>query len=208
MVRGLLDELRHNIAADIGQFREEIRQGYNTELNTADHETRIKSLENQLLTLQHTQTQAQDRLESLEDKRHLKNIKIRCLPDNLEPTEFPHLFRRLLTVLFSAKRAKLMPLDGWYKIPKPATGTQRASRDIKVRFQQSQDRLVFMAATRNRSPFNFEEHSLTFFPDLTRATLEWRRSLRPLTTELLAHKMPWSLIIPRDSGDLKNHSCS
>ncbi|CAH2278037.1 Hypothetical predicted protein [Pelobates cultripes] len=97
---------------------------------------------------------------------------------------------RMLNALFSARQAKAMPLDRWYRIPKPATITQSTSRDTIVRIQQSQDRLAFMAAIRNRSPFQFEEHLLTFFPDLSRATLEWRHSQRPLTKELIAHKIP------------------
>ncbi|CAH2328079.1 Hypothetical predicted protein [Pelobates cultripes] len=102
-----------------------------------------------------------------------------------------------------------MPLDGWYRIPKPNTGTQGTSRDTIVRFQQSRERLAFMAAIRNRSPYQFEEHSLPFFPNLSRATLEWRRSPCPLTKELLAHTIPYrwgtprSLIIQKDNGDLK-----
>ncbi|CAH2283261.1 Hypothetical predicted protein [Pelobates cultripes] len=115
----------------------------------------------------------------------------------------------MLTALFPAKQAKAMPLDGWYRIPKPAASTQSTSRDNIIRFQQSQDRLAFMAAIRNRSPLQFEEHSLTYFPDLSRATLDWRRSLRPLTKELIARKIPYrwgaprSLIIPQEHGDLK-----
>ncbi|CAH2294158.1 Hypothetical predicted protein [Pelobates cultripes] len=41
------------------------------------------------------------------------------------------------------------------------------------------------------------------------ATTEWRGSLRPLTKELIAHKIPYhwgatrSLIIPKENGDLK-----
>ncbi|CAH2222302.1 Hypothetical predicted protein [Pelobates cultripes] len=94
-----------------------------------------------------------------------------------------------------------MPLDRWYRIPKPATSTQSNSRDTIICFQQSQDRLAFMAAIRNRSPLQFEEHSLTFFPDLSRATLDWGR--------LIARKIsyrwgaPRSLIIPKEQGNLK-----
>ncbi|CAH2282139.1 Hypothetical predicted protein [Pelobates cultripes] len=66
-----------------------------------------------------------------------------------------------------------------------------------------------MAATRNKSPFSFEEHQLTFFPDLSRATLEWRRSLKPLTSILTKFQVPcrWgtprSLLITQESGTMR-----
>ncbi|CAH2314416.1 Hypothetical predicted protein [Pelobates cultripes] len=213
ILRTLLDELNRNIATDIRRFREEMNgvsaHLHHTEFNFADHENQIQPLEKQLSTLQWSQMLAQENMAATEDKRHWKKIKIRGLPDTLEPTEFPHLFCRLLNALFSSRQAKAMPLDGWYRIPKPTTSSQGTSRDTIVRFQQSQDRMAFMAAIRNRSPFQFEEHSLTFFSGLSRATLEWRRSLRPLTKELIAHKIPYcwgtprSLIIPKENCDLK-----
>ncbi|CAH2324523.1 Hypothetical predicted protein [Pelobates cultripes] len=209
----LLDELRRNIATNIWQFREEINgvsaRLQHTELNTADHENRIQTMERQMAALQREQTQAKENMAVMEDKRRWKNIKTRGLPDTLEPAEFPHLFRRMLNTLFPAKQAKAIPLDGWYRIPKPATSTQSNSRDTIICFQQSQDQLAFMAAIRNRSPLQFEEHSLTFFPDLSRATLDWRRSLHPLTKGTHCPKIlyrwgaPRSLIIPKEHGDLK-----
>ncbi|CAH2284000.1 Hypothetical predicted protein [Pelobates cultripes] len=143
ILRSLLDELRRNIATDIGQFREEINgvsaRRQHTELNSADHENRIQTLERQMAALQRDQTQAKEDLAVMEDRRRWKNIKIRGLPDTLAPAELPHLFRRMLTALFPAKQAKAMPLDGWYRIPKPTASTQSASRNTVIRFQQSQD---------------------------------------------------------------------
>ncbi|CAH2246858.1 Hypothetical predicted protein [Pelobates cultripes] len=66
-----------------------------------------------------------------------------------------------------------------------------------------------MTAFRNKSPYSFEEHQLAFFPDLSRATLDWKRTLRPLTLELTKHKVPYrwgasrSLLIPHESRTLK-----
>ncbi|CAH2303366.1 Hypothetical predicted protein, partial [Pelobates cultripes] len=55
-------------------------------------------------------------------------------------------------------------------IPKPASSNPGTSRDIIVRFQQTQDRLAFVAAIRSKSPLRLEEHTLAFYPDLSRAT--------------------------------------
>ncbi|CAH2324360.1 Hypothetical predicted protein, partial [Pelobates cultripes] len=51
------------------------------------------------------------RTNALENKRRWKNINVRGLPDTMEVAEFSHYFRRLLSMLFSAKQAKAMTLD-------------------------------------------------------------------------------------------------
>ncbi|CAH2326992.1 Hypothetical predicted protein [Pelobates cultripes] len=60
-----------------------------------------------------------------------------------------------------------------------------AAQESRLVFQQGRDRQTFMAALRGKTPLNFEGHSLTFYPDLSKATMAWRRSFRPLTTELM-----------------------
>ncbi|CAH2284610.1 Hypothetical predicted protein [Pelobates cultripes] len=100
-------------------------------------------------------------------------------------------------------------LDGCFRLPAPTSRSTEVNRDVIVRFQNGPDRQAFLMSLWNKSPYDFEGHTLTFYPDLSRATLEWRRSLKPLTTELVRHNIPykWSspkcLLIPRDSGNLK-----
>ncbi|CAH2285070.1 Hypothetical predicted protein [Pelobates cultripes] len=144
-----------------------------------------------------------------EYRRRWKNIKIRGLPDTVTTAEIPHLIRRLLTQLFSAKQAKLMQLDSCYRLPAPPASARGGHRDVIIRFRNGPDKQAFMSATRNKSPYSFEEHQLTFYPDLSRATLDWRRSLRPLMAVLTQFKVlyrwgtPRSLLIPQESGTLK-----
>ncbi|CAH2312214.1 Hypothetical predicted protein [Pelobates cultripes] len=200
-LQGMLAELRRNIAADIGQFREEVN-GFqarfrNSEHTTEAHETRIATLKQSLTKLHHSQTRSEEHMAALEDKRRWKNVKVRSLPDTMEMAEFPHFIRRLLTKLFFAKQAKAMTLAGWHRITGPAKGIQRPTRDIILRFQQGQDRTAFMAAVRHITPLRFEDHDLSCYPDLSKATMEWRRSLRPLTQALAASKTPYKWGSPR-----------
>ncbi|CAH2312732.1 Hypothetical predicted protein [Pelobates cultripes] len=184
-LRDMLGELHRNIAADIGMFHEEISGVsaglQNTELNTAAQETRLATVEQQLPALQKAHQQQQDHLVALEDKRRWKNVKVCGLPDAVETTEIPHLFCRLFSTLFKDKQAKSMPLNSWHRISRPTTSTPEGGKDVIIRFQQGRDRLALMAATRNKSPLHSEGYSLTFYPDLSKATMDWRWSLRPLT---------------------------
>ncbi|CAH2282457.1 Hypothetical predicted protein [Pelobates cultripes] len=72
-------------------FREEISgvsaHLQNTELKTAAQETRLATVEQQLLILQKAQIQNQDSLAALEDKRRWNNIKVHSLLDTIETAE-------------------------------------------------------------------------------------------------------------------------
>ncbi|CAH2316199.1 Hypothetical predicted protein [Pelobates cultripes] len=130
--RDMLGELRRNIAADIGKFREEISSVsarlQNTELNAAAQDTRLGTVEQQLLALQKVQREHQESMAVLEDKRRWKNIKVRGLPDAVETDELPHLFRRMFSTLFTARQAKGMSLDSWYRISRQQTGITEGGR--------------------------------------------------------------------------------
>ncbi|CAH2306589.1 Hypothetical predicted protein, partial [Pelobates cultripes] len=63
--------------------------------------------------------QTQYRMAAMEYRRRWKNVKVRGLPDDITAAEIPHLIRRLLTQLFSAKQAKLITLDGCYRFSVP-----------------------------------------------------------------------------------------
>ncbi|CAH2223010.1 Hypothetical predicted protein [Pelobates cultripes] len=70
-----------------------------------------------------------------------------------------------------------MTLDGCYRLSPPQATTSRSSRDVIIRFQNGPDSQAFLSAVRSASPYHFEEHSLPFYPDISRATMDWRRSL-------------------------------
>ncbi|CAH2302681.1 Hypothetical predicted protein [Pelobates cultripes] len=83
------------------------------------------------------------------------------------------------------------------------------SSDVIVHFQNRSDRQALMSAVHHKSPYHFEEHALNFYQDLSRATMVWLRSMRPLTAELIKHRIPYkwgsprSLLVPHDTGTLK-----
>ncbi|CAH2293005.1 Hypothetical predicted protein [Pelobates cultripes] len=121
----------------------------------------------------------------MEDRRTWKNVMIRGIPEQIGTAEIPHLVRRLLTHLFSAKQAKMMALDGCFRLPVPTSCSTEGNRDVIARFQNGPDRQAFLTALQNKSPYDFKGHTLMFYTGLSRAILEWRRSLKPLTMELI-----------------------
>ncbi|CAH2302574.1 Hypothetical predicted protein [Pelobates cultripes] len=211
-LKALLDELRRNIATDISAFRDKINGVsaclHNAEVTTAGYETRLTILEWELTVLRSEQAKAQHCMATMEDRRRWKNIKVRGLPDTVTTAEITHLIRRLLAQLFPAKQAKQMMLDSCNRLPVPPATATGVHRDVIIRFQAGPDKQALMAATHNKSPYTFEDHQLMFYTDLSRAILDWRRTLRLLTAALTKSKVafggtPKSLLIPQDSGTLK-----
>ncbi|CAH2315099.1 Hypothetical predicted protein [Pelobates cultripes] len=133
-LKALLDELRHNIATDISAFREEISRVssrlHDMEVTTAGHETRLTTLKRELSALKCEQAKTQHHMAAIEDRRRCKNVKVRGLPDTVAIAEIPHLIQRLLTQLFSTKPAKLMTLDGCYRLPVPPAVPKRSRQTL------------------------------------------------------------------------------
>ncbi|CAH2282640.1 Hypothetical predicted protein [Pelobates cultripes] len=102
----------------------------------------------------------------------------------LKPLTQENYHTEMLTMLFSGKQAKTLPIDPWYRILAPTTGASGVGRDIILHFQLNHIRMAFMAAVHNMSPLQFENHTLTFYHDLSKATMDWQCSLRPLTLAL------------------------
>ncbi|CAH2223648.1 Hypothetical predicted protein, partial [Pelobates cultripes] len=161
-LKSLLDELRHNIAADISVFKEEPRRVsvclHDTEVATAAHESQLTDLEQELSLLRRDQAQLYYHMAAIEDRRRWKNVKVCGLPNNIATAEIPHLIRKLFTDLFSVKQAKLMTLDGCYGLPAPPAGSTGVNRDVIIRFQNGPDKHAFMTAIHSKSPYSYEDH--------------------------------------------------
>ncbi|CAH2319674.1 Hypothetical predicted protein, partial [Pelobates cultripes] len=108
------------------------RRLHDAEITTATHEVRLNNMEQELSDMRREQVQTQRRMAAMENRRRCKNVKIRGIPEQIGTVEIPHLVRRLLTHLFSAKQAKLMALDGCYRLPAPPPCSTEMNRDVIV----------------------------------------------------------------------------
>ncbi|CAH2321822.1 Hypothetical predicted protein [Pelobates cultripes] len=78
--------------------------------------------------------QIQSHMVAMEDRQRWKNIKIRGILKQISTAEIPHLIRRLLTHLFSSTHAKLMALDGCFRLSASLLHSPEVNGDIIVRF--------------------------------------------------------------------------
>lgn len=73
--------------------------------------------------------------------------------------------------------------------PKPPAGAR--PRDIVVCFHFYKSKEALTRATRNRSSIEYKGDKLQLFSDSSPITLAKRHSLRPITTHLQQHKVPY-----------------
>ncbi|CAH2323994.1 Hypothetical predicted protein [Pelobates cultripes] len=104
---------------------------------------------------------------------------------------------RLDTMEDHNRLAKKLEFDEHFRINKPKQALPAAAQDIIVRFHSILDKLRFLNAVRNQIPLDFESYRLTFFQDITRTTLHWRKSLSPITAQLQNAKVDYRWLLPR-----------
>ncbi|CAH2220559.1 Hypothetical predicted protein [Pelobates cultripes] len=132
------------------------------------------------------------------------NIKIQGIPDSVDPTERSHYLRRVTATLFPHTQAKKLEFNGHFRINKAKQALPAALRDVIVRCQSILDRLCFLNAVTNNTPLDFESSRLTFFQDIKRTTLHWRKSLSPITAQLQNAKVDYRRLLPRTLPVVRN----
>ncbi|CAH2321227.1 Hypothetical predicted protein [Pelobates cultripes] len=104
-------------------------------------------------------------------------------------SEIPQYLCRLLSSILTPSKAKAIPLDNYFRIPKPAKAPDGSPRDMLKGFQSMRSKQMVQAATRDAPSHHIEGGDLTFFNNLTRSTMFWWQSLRPVTQHLRHHEV-------------------
>ncbi|CAH2219837.1 Hypothetical predicted protein [Pelobates cultripes] len=168
-----------------------------SEEDILDLRQEVQGLKESILQLQSSQANLTSRADTAEDRHRQVNIKIRGIPDSIGITELPHYLRRLTTSLLPHIQAKKLTFEGFFCIPKPRQASPTASHNVKVRCHSSTDKALLMTAVRGKTPLTFESSQLTFYQEITRNTLLWRRSLGPVTSQLRNAGIEYRWTLPR-----------
>ncbi|CAH2223314.1 transmembrane 255B [Pelobates cultripes] len=133
----------------------------------------------------------------LEDMARQRYLKIREISNAIDAGEIPQFIRRLFSTTLTPKQAKGTLLDGIYCLPGSLTNKPSGLRDVIVCFRSRTDKDTFMAQVKGQSPFIFEQHSLCFFQDLRRSTLQWHATLKEVTSQLRTADIQYRWGTPR-----------
>ncbi|CAH2276972.1 Hypothetical predicted protein, partial [Pelobates cultripes] len=66
-----------------------------------------------------------------------------------------------------------------------------APQDFIIRFQHGKDKAATLAAVKDCATYTFEAMTPSYFADLSGGTLAWRRTLKPFTSLLRHHGIPY-----------------
>ncbi|CAH2219172.1 Hypothetical predicted protein [Pelobates cultripes] len=119
------------------------------------------------------------------------------IPDNISQSELPHYLRRLVATILPHAQAKKLAIAEMFRIRKSPQAPPQATRDVIVRCHTRADRNAIFAALKGKTPLDFESASLTFYQDLTRSTVQWRRNIRPVTRRLQDAKVIYRWKTPK-----------
>ncbi|CAH2301169.1 Hypothetical predicted protein [Pelobates cultripes] len=198
-IKALLCNIRMLFAADVAVLREDIHtvegRVKKTEEASQGLTARCTQLEAQNAELQRSQALLAARMDTVEDPNRSRNIKIQGVPDSISQDTLAQFIGRLLTSLLTPQQVKTIGIDGMYRITRATKTPADTPRDAILQLQMRSAQLTLMVRGRNTYPF--KKATLSFFRDLSRPTLIWRSLLKPLTTALHQHAIPYRWASPR-----------
>ncbi|CAH2220791.1 Hypothetical predicted protein [Pelobates cultripes] len=195
VLKALLADLQRDIHEDVAALRGDLR-GLTSRITKLEGSSQsqaqyIAAMQQSMQDLQNQTQHYEHRLAAQEDAMRRSNIKIRGVPENVPEAELPKLIGCLLPALLPHRQTTPIIPNEVYRIPKPAGAPTTATRDVIITLRNSSDKATVLTTHRSRTPFRFKGMELSFYADLSRGTLAWRRSLRPLTTVLQHHKIAY-----------------
>lgn len=120
-----------------------------------------------------------------------QNLRFRGIPETVgDNTLHPYLLG-----LFNTLAPTVVGIDWWLDRvhrslgPKPSTGAR--PRDVIVRFHYYDSKEALTVATCNKSQIVYKGAKIQIFNDLSSTTLSKWRNLRPITTDLQQHRVPY-----------------
>ncbi|CAH2224377.1 Hypothetical predicted protein [Pelobates cultripes] len=181
----LLKELKAQSAADMALIREDLgtmtARIQAVEVNEAATTPKIETLQREMAQMKQTSTILENKVAALEDAKRQRNLRIRGIPEAVQDPDVTHYLRRLLASLLLPANAKSILLEFHFRIPKPPRAPADVPQDLLICFQSLRGKLLVQEATRETNTYEFEGSELSFYNDLSRATVTWRHSMKEVT---------------------------
>ncbi|CAH2319313.1 Hypothetical predicted protein [Pelobates cultripes] len=150
-----------------------------TQAHTAEAEASnlaITRQGNMLLTLRrHT--------EDLDNRGRRSNIRVRGIPESAGEEDVEALLRALFRGILGAETPATIEFDRAHRANRLRT-MEGTPRDVICCMHQYKLKEKIMAKARSRPTWRFQDADVALYQDLSPLTLEARRALRPITTQL------------------------
>ncbi|CAH2223717.1 Hypothetical predicted protein [Pelobates cultripes] len=186
-IKSLLHDIRKMFQADLAILREDMLS-LTSRIKAAEETTTLAAEQKRLTDSQATITQ---KMTEYEDCNCSKNTKIKGIPTSVEKSELPQHMRRLIQHILPHKQARNILIDNIYRIRRQGRLPQQMNSDVIIQLVTHLDKMAIMAAVRDSLSLSFEQHTLTFYNDLSYPTMLWRQTMRPVTSVLRQRKTPY-----------------
>ncbi|KAG8551096.1 hypothetical protein GDO81_018459 [Engystomops pustulosus] len=155
----------------------------------AAHSAHLASQSSQLQTLS-------DHLDDLENHGRRNNIRVRGLPESIEPSAIHSSLQGLFNLVLGVPADTPLELDHEHRSLGPKSPDPNRPRDIICRVHRYQLKESIMNCAREQGEIRFRGSSVQFLPDLSRLTLLKRKALHPLLDSLRRKSLQYSWGFP------------
>lgn len=195
----LLQQIAHTVSTEISKLAAELRG----EINQIGERTDaleykfdkmvnyVQAIEEENHNLRHTVSQLQLQQEDLENRERTQNLRFRGIPETVGDSALRPFFLGLFYTMAPTAVDVDWLLDRAHRSlgPKPPAGAR--PRDVIVRFHYYESKEALTLATQNKSQLVYKGAKLQTFSDLSPITLAKRWNLRPITSHLQRHQVPY-----------------
>lgn len=138
------------------------------------------------------------KLADLEDRYRRNNMKIKGIPESVQPLALKEYFAQLMAAFLLDTPTADLVTNRIHRLPKPPHLPDNTPRDTigRINFFHVKERL--MEATRNISSYPQPYANLTFYADLSQYTILKRKNLSTITKPISNHQITYKWGIQRN----------
>uniref|UniRef100_A0A8C5M7N6 Uncharacterized protein n=1 Tax=Leptobrachium leishanense TaxID=445787 RepID=A0A8C5M7N6_9ANUR len=189
----LLAEIR-GLRKELGSLQHRVQHVETTQAQQSEtltiHTSSLQS-QNQIL-----QTMARH-LEDLENRGRRNNIRVRGLPElEQSPSDLKNTLLRLFNGLIQRNLDAEIEFERLHRALRPKGPPGTPPRDVVCCLLRHTVKEEIMEAARQSRTIIFDDVSISLFQDLSPATLQSRRLLRPLTAALQERRIAYKWLFP------------
>uniref|UniRef100_A0A8C5PN13 Uncharacterized protein n=1 Tax=Leptobrachium leishanense TaxID=445787 RepID=A0A8C5PN13_9ANUR len=198
-LHAMLQELRATIQTDLKEALQELRRdvqdlGERTdslEAKTDDLCLAHNDLVDRHIALQSAHDAMATKLADLEDRSRRNNVRIRGIPEAVNPADLQPYILELFQILVPTYSSQDFLIDRAHRLPRAKNLPPLASRDVLVRVHFFHVKEALMRASRKSMPLPSPYAEISFYADLSTATMSKRREFSSFTKILRDHNMAY-----------------
>lgn len=162
--------------------------------------------------LQEETEKIKKKMADAEDRNRRNNLKVRGIPESIQQSDLAKYMRDLILHFLPECDKQHLILDRTHRLPKPKGIPEHLPRDVITRVHFFHIKEDFLKAIRMQQPLPNPYSKIQVFPDLSQATLQWRKQLLHVTLALRQQSIqyrwgfPQKLLVHRDGQLFVLHS--